>query len=107
MGRLLTTRRSEWLPGVALLGVAVGLAALVGWASGTRAFGLYVGVAVAVLLLAGWAERLLIRLRAQRELDRLLRQRSRLRVIDGGKGTAPPSADPEQEDPASGPRWLM
>ncbi len=107
MGRLLTTRRSEWLPGVALLSAAVGITALVGWATGTRAFGILVGVVVAVLLLAGWLERLFIRRRAEREVDRLLRNRSRLRVIEGGKRSEMPAADLEADDKDSRPRWLM
>jgi cobalamin biosynthesis protein CobD/CbiB len=107
MGRLLTTRRSEWLPGVALLCVAVGITALVGWATSTRAFGILVGVVIAVVLLAGWLERLLVRRHAQREVDRLLRNRSRLRVIEGGKRSDMPAADLEADDPDSRPRWLM
>jgi len=107
MGRLLTTRRSEWLPGVALLSVAVGITALVGWATSTRAFGILLGVVIAVVLLAGWLERLFVRRRARREVDRLLRNRSRLRVIEGGKQSEMPAADLEADDPDSRPRWLM
>lgn len=80
MGRLLTTRPSAWLPGVALLGVAVGVASLLGVSLGLRSWALYVGLAALALLALGWLERW----RAQRAAAPP-RPRTRMRVIPGGK----------------------
>jgi hypothetical protein len=51
MGRLFTTRRSEWLPGIAVLGASVGVAAALGLSFGVRHWALYAGLVVALLLL--------------------------------------------------------
>ena len=81
MSRWLTTRRSEWLPGVAILSVAVCVAGLVGGAVGARSWAVYVGLAVAVVLVMGWIERR----RATVPAPAPRRHRTRLKVIQGGK----------------------
>jgi hypothetical protein len=57
MGRLLTTRRSEWLPGVAAVAAAVGVAAMLGLSLGVRHWGWYAGLASAFLLFSAIARR--------------------------------------------------
>jgi hypothetical protein len=82
MSRFLTTRRSEWLPGLAILCVAVCVAGLVGGSIGARSWATYVGLAVAVILVLGWIERRRATLAAPAPKPR---PRTRLRVIEGGK----------------------
>jgi hypothetical protein len=81
VGRWLTTRRSEWLPGVAILSVAVCVAGLVGGAVGARSWSVYVGLAVAVVLVMGWIERR----RATVPAPAPRRRRTRLRVVETAK----------------------
>jgi len=50
MSRLLTTRRSQWLPGVGVLGVAVGMGAVLGFTAGARQPPLYLMISVALLM---------------------------------------------------------
>jgi hypothetical protein len=82
MGRFLTVRRTEWLPGVAILVVSVALAALVGSALELRSLASYVGIVIGLVLLFGWLER-------RRDVrpaaaTRPPRPRTRLRAIEGG-----------------------
>jgi hypothetical protein len=55
MGRFLTTRRSQWAPGVAVLGAAIGIAAAIGLSLGIRSWASSVGLLLTIGLLAGWA----------------------------------------------------
>jgi hypothetical protein len=81
MGRWLTTRRSEWLPGIAILSVAVCVAGLVGGAVGARSWSVYVGLAVAVVLVMGWIERR----RATVPAPAPRRRRPRHKIIEGAE----------------------
>jgi hypothetical protein len=81
MGRWLTTRRSEWLPGIAILSVAVCVAGLVGGAVGARSWSVYVGLAVAVVLVMGWIERR----RATVPAPAPRRRRPRHKVVEGAE----------------------
>jgi hypothetical protein len=83
IGRFLTPRRSEWLPGVAVLAAAVGIGSLLGVSIGSRSWALYLGLIVAALLAIGWLERLLERRR--RQAPPTPRARGKLKVIRGGK----------------------
>lgn len=82
MGRFLTTRRSQWLPGIALLGVAVGVAPLLGFSPGLPSWALYVGLIAVALLALGWLDR--------RRVQRVAaapppRPRTRLKLVRGAK----------------------
>jgi hypothetical protein len=86
MGRWLTTRRSEWLPGVAIVGVATALAILLGSAIGTRSWLSYAGLVLALVLLFGWLERRHDeRHRAQK---RSRRSRGELKAAERGRATS-------------------
>jgi hypothetical protein len=104
MGRLFTTRRAEWLPGLALLGAAVGIGALLGLSVDTRSWFLLGGVLVGGIAAAGVAE-ILARRRRREMLTKPLRTREGFRVIDGGK--AAPGYDLEQDRSTDSQRWLM
>ncbi len=81
MGRLLTVRRTEWLPGVAILVVSVALAALLGSALELRSWASYVGIVVALTLLFGWLEQ---RRDPRAPAPRPRRTRGHLKVVEGG-----------------------
>jgi len=100
MGRFLTTRRAEWVPGLAILGSSVGISALIGVSLGVRSWSIYVGLLAAVLLGVGGLERLLERRRALAPP----RNRGSLRVIRGGK---PSPVDLESNDSTKNQRYLM
>ncbi len=57
MGRLLTTRRSRWPPGMAAAGASIGVAAAVGLSLGVRHWAAYLGLFLALLLLSALAGR--------------------------------------------------
>lgn len=97
MAPLPTSRRPGWLPGAVLAGVAVLVAASVGWMM-RAPWWLYLGLVLAVLLAMGQAERLL----ARRAQPRAPRARGRLKIIPGGK-----KVDLEEDDPSHRQRWLM
>ena len=94
MGRWLTTRRSEWLPGVAILSVAVCVAGLVGGAVGARSWSVYVGLAVAVVLVMGWIERR----RATVPAPAPRRRRARLRIVEAPKSVYDLEKDHSTDD---------
>jgi len=99
MAPLLTTRRSLWLPGVAVLGGAFGIAAVLGLALGARAWWLYLGLVLAILLGFGSLEGLW----ARRRVPSPPRTRGKLKVIRGGKN----GLDLEKDDTTDKQRWLM
>ena len=100
MGRLFTTRRSEWLPGVAVLGLTAGVTALLGVSLGVRSWAVYVGVFVVILLACGWAEQR--RARRQEETPQP-RARGRLKLIHGGKS----GYDLENDESTNEQKYLM
>ena len=99
MARWLTTRRSQWLPGVAILGVAALLASLVGGAMGFRSWPVYLGLFVGALLGLGLLERLRL---ASPKAPRPPRSRARLKVIPGGK-----SLDLEKDRSTDSQKYVM
>lgn len=101
MGRFLTTRSSQWLPGAALLGVAAGTAAALGLSLGLRHWAVYLGLFLALLLLYGRGEAALVRLRERRPPPP--RPRARLKLIQGGRN----EFDLESEETTGGQKYLM
>lgn len=95
MGRFLTTRRAEWVPGVALAAAAVGIAALLGGGPGAWAFA--AGVALGALVV-GW-------------ILRLRRRPATPKARDGGPAEPQRGAgrayDLEKDKSTDGQRWLM
>jgi hypothetical protein len=81
MARLFTVRRTEWLPGVAILGVSVALALLLGSAIEARSWASYAGLALGLVLLFGWLERR----RDARPTPPPPRSRARPKVLEGGR----------------------
>ncbi len=100
MGRFLTTRRSEWAPGLAILATAIGIGSLIGVSLGQRSWAVYVGLIALVLL--GFAG--LDRLRGRRRAADAPRTRGKLRVIQGAKGNA---YDLASDDRTDSQRYLM
>jgi hypothetical protein len=96
MGRLLTTRRSQWLPGVALLGVAIGLGSFLGFG---RAWALLCGLAVGALI-TSW-----LRGRLQGRQPEAPRDGERLRLIRGGRDRE--GYDLARDDSTDEQRWPM
>src|SRR5262245_60773489 len=72
MGRLFTTRRSQWSPGLAAAGASIGIAAALGFSLGVRHWAAYLGLFVALLLLSALAGR-----RAVPQLDDTLPPKTR------------------------------
>jgi hypothetical protein len=99
MGRILTTRRGEWLPGVPILGAAVLIGALVGGSLGGSWLLEAAGVALVVAVLA-----LLHRYRSARGEPDAKQPRGRLRVLRGAK---PASYDLASDDSTKDQRYLM
>lgn len=97
MARFMTTRRSEWLPGVALLGAAVGIAALLGISLGLRSWAFYIGLVALALLALGWLERW----RVRRATAPPPRHKTRLKVLPGGK------YDLEKDDTTDDQKYVM
>ena len=97
MARFLTTRRSEWLPGVALLGAAVGIGALLGISLGLRSWAFYVGLIALALLAIGWLERW----RVRRAAAVPPRPKTRLKLLPGGK------YDLAQDDSTDDQKYMM
>jgi len=103
MSPLLTTRRALWWPGVAVLGAAVGISAMLGLWLGPRSWPLQIGVVAAVLLF--------LRLGRRRRLRRAgpgpappPRSREKRTGIPGG---GEPGYDLERDDSTDSQRWLM
>jgi O-antigen/teichoic acid export membrane protein len=102
MGRFLSVRRTEWLPGVAILVVSVALAVLLGSAIQVGSWVSYVGLVVALVLLFGWLER---RRDAQlRPASRPSRARNRLRVADGERDA---KHDLSNDDATNDQKYVM
>lgn len=101
MSPLLTTRRALWWPGLAVLGAAVGIGALLGIWLGARSWPLEIAVIAAVLLCLRYGRRL----RALREESKAppARTREKLKVLPGGKG----GYDLAKDDSTDSQRWLM
>jgi len=100
VGRLLTTRRAEWVPGLAILGTSVGISALIGVSLGLRSWPIYLGLLATVLLGVGALERFLERRRPLAPP----RRRSKLRVIRSGQ---PSPVDLESDASTKSQRYLM
>ena len=103
MSPLLTTRRALWWPGLAVLGAAVGIAAMLGLWLGTRSWPLQVGVVGAVLLFLRLGRRLRLR-RTGTIPAPPPRSREKPAGIPTG-GT--PGYDLERDDSTDNQRWLM
>ena len=97
---MVTTRRSLWLPGVAVLGAALAVGAVLGFAAGTRSWAWFLGFFLGALLVMGWIER---SWQARRARQKEPRARGRLRVIRGGKN----DYDLENDDRTDTQRYLM
>jgi hypothetical protein len=100
MSPLLTTRRSLWLPGVAVIGAALAVGSMLGFTVGTRHWAWFLGFFITALLAMGWIERFW---QARREAKKEPRARGKLRVIRGGK----PDYDLENDDRTDNQRYLM
>ena len=100
MSPLLTTRRALWWPGLAVLGAAVGIGAVLGVWLGPRAWPLEIVLIAAVLFCLQKGRRL----RARRTpAEPPARVREKLKVIPGGKK----GYDLENDDSTDSQRWLM
>ena len=97
MARLLTTRRAEWLPGVALLGLGVGLGAVLGF---SRAWALFLGLVVGALVTSWLVGR--VRRRRQPPAADDEQAAERLKLIRGGR-----DYDLSRDDSTDEQRWLM
>lgn len=100
MGRLFTTRRSEWIPGIALLAAAAGITALLGVSLGISSWAVHLGVFLLLLLGYGWGEAH-VKLRA--EQPPAPRPRGSLKLIKGGKT----AYDLENDDSTEDQKYLM
>jgi hypothetical protein len=106
VNRFVTTRRSQWAPGVIVLATAAAIAAVLGLGTETRSWSVYAGLAALALLLIGGAERYWLRWAARRALDPTPRSRTKLKLVPGHKkGNG--ESDFEDDDPSSKQRWLM
>jgi hypothetical protein len=109
VGALRQLRRSPWLAGVLLLILGAALVAPAVYAFGWRRWPLYAGLLAAALLLFGWIERLW-NSRPLPPRQRVV-DRSRFRVVPGGKGKGNGHArdlpGDEPEDDGDKPRWVM
>jgi len=101
MSPLLTTRRALWWPGLAVLGAAVGIGAVLGVWLGARSWPLEIAVLAAVLLCLRYGRRL--RGRREKAAAPPARTREKLKVIPGGK----PGYDLAKDDSTDSQRWLM
>jgi hypothetical protein len=99
MGRLLTTRRAEWFPGVAILAAAVGIGAILGVAADSRYWLVYLAGIVGVLV--GVYAVTFQRSRPAAPLPRT--PRGPFEVIRGGQ----PEYDLEKDKSTDSQRWLM
>lgn len=99
MGRLFTTRRSEWLPGVAFLGASAGVAAALGLAVDVR-WAVYTGLAALFFFLSGIARRLRA---ARRDLKAPTRTPAKPKPIPLAK----PPYDLENDQSTDNQKYLM
>jgi hypothetical protein len=98
MGRFLTTRRSEWLPGVAWLGVTVGVVSLLGFSLGLRSWTFYVAPIAFALLALRWIERRRTRHAVAASPQRA---RARLKVVPG------PAYNLAEDDTTDSQKYVM
>jgi len=101
-------RRAPWVAGavlIALIGLPLLLAAL---RFGLQYWPWLLGAGAILLLLAGslerWWQSRPVSLPSRRSRSG---ERSRFRVVEGGRGRKDPPADKEAEDDPDEPRWLM
>ena len=99
MGRLFTTRRAEWFPGVAILAAAVGIGAILGVAADSRYWLVYLAGIVGVLV--GVYAVSLFRKGPTAPPPRP--PRGPFEVLEGGH----PEYDLEKDRSTDGQRWLM
>jgi hypothetical protein len=104
MSLLSRLRRAPWLGGAVLLALAASLVAPLALAFGLRGWPLYAGLGAGLLLLFGGLERLWQRRPVPR--PKRVSDRSRFRVVPGGKGNGHAHDDP-RDDAGDKPRWLM
>jgi len=104
MPTLSRLRRAPWLGGAVLLALAAGIVAPLAYTLGWSRWPLLAGLGAGLILLFGGLERLWQR----RPLPRPKRaaDRSRFRVVQGGKGNGH-AHDPTQGDDGDKPRWMM
>ena len=100
MGRFLTVRRGEWLPGLAILLVSVALGILLGSAVQMRSWASYLGLVTALVLLFGWLEGR----RDARPPSSARRRRSQAKVGDSGH---PAKYDLSKDDTTDSQKYVM
>ena len=104
MSALGNLRRSPWIAGLLLLALATGLVAPLAYRWGARYWAFYVGLAAVMLLAFGAIERAWKTPRPPRPP----RNRSKLRVLPGGRGNGhDKDFDLEKDDSTDKQRWLM
>jgi hypothetical protein len=106
MPTLSRPRRTPWLGGALLLALTAGMVAPLAYALGSSRWPLLVGLGAGLLLLFGGLERLWQRRRLPRP-HRAAADRSRFRVVPGGKGNGHAKAEDSTRDGGDKPRWVM
>ena len=104
MSPLLTTRRALWWPGLAVLGAAAGIAAVLGLWLGPHSWPLEVGLVAAVLLLLRRGRRARLRRAAEAAPPRP-REKDEKKMTVPARGQA--GYDLSRDDSTDGQRWLM
>ena len=102
MPTLSRLRPAPWLGGALLLALVAGLLAPVAYALGSGRWPLLVGLGAGFILLFGGLERLWQRRRLPR--PHRAADRSRFRVVPGGKGNGHAK---DRDDGGDKPRWVM
>ena len=95
----LTSRRSLWAPSLVVIGVSIGVAAMLGITSGFRAWPLWIAVLAVVIAGVAWMDR---RLQPPEEPPPPEPERRRVRQGSGGK-----VYDLEQDRSTDKQRYLM
>jgi len=104
MSALDRLRRSPWIAGFLLLALAAGFVVPLGVRWGLSYWPFYAGLAAALLLLFGWIEKLWKTPRPPRPP----RNRSKLRVLPGGRGNGhDKDFDLAKDESTDKQRWLM
>ena len=101
MSPLLTTRRALWWPGLAVLGAAAGIAAVLGLWLGPRSWPLEVGLVAAVLLLLRRGRRARLRRTTGAAPPRPREKKMTVPARDQA------GYDLERDDSTDNQRWLM
>ena len=96
----LSSRRSLWAPGLVVIGVSIGVAAMLGITSGGRTWPLWIAFLVAAIAAVGWLDRRLHP--AEEEPPAAEPERRRPRPGTGGK-----VYDLEQDRSTDKQRYLM